>query len=1062
MSGDFAPSGAGDKARAIYLRDNSKSASAGGGGGGGGGGGPGGGGGGGIPEADERGNYQQTVFGFVEEVDERGLITRETQVVLQPRNWHLLRGDVVRPELPEVKDLRADIALIADHQHGFGGWDLDKDEKSPFLDDWFLDDGEIQKSTRIVDYGDPKGRTALLAQLVKVTDDHLQQYTTALVLGREIGEHKIAAAGYVHDNDNEFNGLLDTFWTTNHADKDGAGREGTPWGCVGLWHDAHVEFPFVAHGRFHISREFCDDYEEMPPRSAGGGGSAPSDGEEIELGPQVHYYKSRHMFDHTVKGRDTRNKHEDAQLRPVYHCIDGPAKKKIYQNITINNFEYIQNVFIDNSVHNGGVTIIIVIVNGGPGGGTNTWTFKPGSGEPPTVTETPPPAGGTTEKPPEPPPGGGTGRVICLPLTSNPPYLDGVEHPDHGYLCFGKDDKGRTRAWVGGWNPLGGDFGSVSELGFGGTSDASGLPFVDDVAAGTIGGAVAGDASTPGGSSILSAGWDPLVSVPADAAAGSVPIADGEGGFAWGLFEEPSTPATPPTATDLINDILGISDRNPASLLNDGYKWAPDADDPRKLRLQRYDSGSFVETALLVDGKSPKAIYGFGGARLLTVDDLASFRGETPQGYISGFTLAYNAASASLVDVSGSICRDTTDSYDIEVAGPSPVDYLSTGGLLANDGLTTADTGATGDLVNAAGTNTTVTTKVGGVNTAVTAILPAGIALTGLCDVNIPDASLTSTLSTHAGSATKFLSELAVGDLVGFNGWFWCVLAVDSDSSAQVRRGTPAAGDTGIALSGYAATKYENLMIQVGGTSTAAQHVVFFTGATILAFGHLNGNVNGTGLNVVFGQPAPGGTTFTDSTPRTYKIPTWMFLWARRKADETSTLSWSSQRTTPYSPSALTNYSIWRRVGVLPIGADNFVVPFTQTNLGPNRIYMFEDDPAAANFDLRFLNAAGAAVAWTRLALQHAVPPVSVLALVYAEVQGHNAGAGVVSLYLRAASAGSAAVTRPKLLKTTATTVNCSEYWVATDKAQCLDYIFNQVGGFGNCSLYGIGYVDVP
>ncbi|HZV02577.1 MAG TPA: hypothetical protein VFF73_38075 [Planctomycetota bacterium] len=401
----FQSEGSGESGHALYLRDASKSNA-------------------GIPEANELGSFKSLVVGYVDVVT-NALITTETQARLQPRNWHYSEAPPPLVDLPNVKDRRASVCLIADHEHDFPGWALDTGEKSPHLDDWFYDAGAsaIQKSSRIVDYKDPKGRTALFAQLVKVTDDHLQQYTAAIVMGRDVGNHYIAAAGYVWDNQQDFNGLLDTFWITRHPDKQGAGREGTPYGILSERTDAHFDWPNSAeHGRIKFQRL---DLSNVPVGRV--------------------KYKCTLGFDPTAKNEDSDLGLESGQWRPWYHCVDSPEKPRRPPP---------------------------------PPGGTPP-PPPPPPPEPPPPPDPPSPGTPPQPEPPPPlpparpelivgldelkkllasedasrasPPGGAPeGRIICLPLSHHPPLEDGLMHAEHGYVAISQDQNGRRVVWVDG------------------------------------------------------------------------------------------------------------------------------------------------------------------------------------------------------------------------------------------------------------------------------------------------------------------------------------------------------------------------------------------------------------------------------------------------------------------------------------------------------------------------------------------------------------------------------------------------------------------------------------
>jgi len=124
----FQSEGSGESGHALFLTDASKSNA-------------------GIPEKDELGSFKSLVVGFVDTVA-NGLIAKEVQAHLQPRNWHYTECPPPFADLPNVKDRRAAVALIADHEHDFPGWALDPNNKSALLDDWFFDAGlnAIQKS----------------------------------------------------------------------------------------------------------------------------------------------------------------------------------------------------------------------------------------------------------------------------------------------------------------------------------------------------------------------------------------------------------------------------------------------------------------------------------------------------------------------------------------------------------------------------------------------------------------------------------------------------------------------------------------------------------------------------------------------------------------------------------------------------------------------------------------------------------------------------------------------------------------------------------------------------
>ncbi len=390
----FLAEGAGDLTRPLLLRDASQ----------------------GTDEPKELGAFNALVVGIVDLADkDSGIPTKVRSGFLEPRNWHESELAAFSPDLPELKDRRYGVALVSDHEHDFPNWKLDQDAKSPYLDDWFYDKAleGVQKSTRIVDYKDPKGRTALLAQLVKVTDDHRQQYTAALVMGRDTGNHDLAAAGYVWDEGKLYNGLLDTFWITRHQDAYGAGREGTPWGILSERTDAHFDWPGSGeHGRIKFERL---DLSKIPVGKI--------------------KYKCSLGFDPTVANVDSELLKESGQWRPWYHCIDSPEKDPRKPPAPPQD------------------------------PGKPPPPPEPPSPGMPVVPDPPPPlvphedlivgldelrkllAQDAAARTPSPAPEG-EGRIVALPLSHSPPLTDYVLDPTQGYLAISEEQDGSRTLWI--------------------------------------------------------------------------------------------------------------------------------------------------------------------------------------------------------------------------------------------------------------------------------------------------------------------------------------------------------------------------------------------------------------------------------------------------------------------------------------------------------------------------------------------------------------------------------------------------------------------------------------
>jgi hypothetical protein len=416
-----------------------------------------------------------------------------------------------------------------------------------------------------------------------------------------------------------------------------------------------------------------------------------------------------------------------------------------------------------------------------------------------------------------------------------------------------------------------------------------------------------------------------------------------------------------------------------------------------------------------------------------------------PQGYIQGFNLALDSTFPSIVNVSGSTARDSTNSYDISLnSGPYAADYLSTGGLLANDALVNSDLGSM---------TASYTSGVAILSADLRTYL-MGATLTGTVDFTARDA--VSFVRTLTGHSTKFLTELKTGDLIGSasTGYF-AVISIASDTSAVVddfdNLGTGGAAAT---FSGKTLTNYEAVLLQIG--SAPSQRVINMNAAGTIVQGAnvWNNGVNASGLAVILGQPSAYAAFNQGSVTRIY--PTWVYLWARRTSGGTSTLSWSTRRSSPYTPATLTGYSIWRRIGVIPIGTDNFAPYFTCSNLGPHRIYEYELSSTSSQFNPRFLSS-GAATVWTRLSMAAQVPPVSTRAIINMAI---FSPAAQTILYVRKASFGETAVNRLRWVAAGAGGYDNAHVAVVTDDAQCVDYA---VGAGGSATFLDvIGYVDTP
>lgn len=764
---------------------------------------------GGIAEKDELGRFHGVVVSFVDETTEDGrAITKERHAFLQPRNWHFSEQPLPKEFSSKRKDRRGSVSLIADHEHEFDGWKIDEDNHSPFLDDWFYSaaEEELQKSTRLVDYEDKKGRTALLSQLVKIADDPLGEYTAALVMSATIGsEHNKAAAGMVWDNGGRRGGgpkktfdkttgrfkhhgvlaFLDSFFCTNGLDTVGTGREGTPHTWLSMRDDAHID-KGAAHGRIHF---VADDIKSIPFGKI--------------------KYKSGVHFDTSLKNVDTELGMESGQWLVPYHCVDAPEKTPRRPPR--------------------------------PPGGDPPTIFPPPP-EPPTFP--PPPDPRTTFPPPPEPgrppiderifpgleelrekldedkgpgedgPGPGTdpvpptqtgegfdengGRIICLDLCHNPPLTDGVAHPEHGYIAISEDGKGGHRIWVDRPAPV--DDGLLH------FDDPENLPDFGADATKFV------EENLPG--------WDPVISMPGDAPAGEGPRSDGKGGFEWipvGELEKVTT------------EELVVEDENGET----SYNWT--VNDDGVLTLE----GGVNETVTLeVDAENET--FKVFEEPILTVDPGAT-SGQVPTADGQGnFTWQTPAAGSSPWQRTGTVVELVTSTDSVKVQS-GKINSPSTGG---------ANSQAFGDLADAAATKATAVgysafaKATESVALGFTAIANnttgiQGTAVGALSSANESGAVAVgygATVSAYAGVAIGPGAVVSTGGVSGQGVAIGNSADATADDTVALGVSAQATGSKGVALGAFASVN-SSRGVAVGESATVAvaDGVALGRGATVAA-----------------------------------------------------------------------------------------------------------------------------------------------------------------------------------------------------------------------------------
>ena len=377
------------------------------------------------------------------------------------------------------------------------------------------------------------------------------------------------------------------------------------------------------------------------------------------------------------------------------------------------------------------------------------------------------------------------------------------------------------------------------------------------------------------------------------------------------------------------------------------------------------------------------------------------------QGYVYGLNLAY--LTSTTFSVASGNARDTANATTLVFSGPSTI-TITSGAAGAINGI---------DQVAIAGTvATSSSTKV--VTGTSTAFLTAFGTRT--CSGTTTGASTTQT-----GTGTKFLSEFAVGDLIGTNAKGYArITAIASDTSLTTSVAIPG-GSPG----GTTPVCIEQPWIQVN--AQTIQQIDSITSDTSLS---LPANSSATA--------ASGGTLTKGVIPASQ---TYLMVWLGTGGSGTGV--WiSTQRTTPYGISGYaTNV---RRVGSV-IWTGSAIVPFDQWGNGGERWYQLEN--GGANSVL----SAGTSTSWTVVACNAWAPPGATALFMALGVTGSTNTTYFV--YLRASGVGSATVQRPLLLDIAAGAAAAVQlpFWMACNHVQAVDYA---VISPSSAYLYVCGYQE--
>lgn len=414
--------------------------------------------------------------------------------------------------------------------------------------------------------------------------------------------------------------------------------------------------------------------------------------------------------------------------------------------------------------------------------------------------------------------------------------------------------------------------------------------------------------------------------------------------------------------------------------------------------------------SILAPGTSGYALCSNGSGADPSYQAVTTAAANLITGYVYGFHLAY--VTTTTVTVDSGVCRDKADAATIALSSQVTVTLPASYSDSANAAIQGCDSfqgpgtiTTTNASTSVAGTSTTFTTSFG------------TRAMSGTCS---------SSATTVTGTGTKFLSEIAIGDLIGNSTkGFALVTAIASDTSLTLNGAPPNA-----AFASSSVNCIENPTIS-SSTTTNAQRVMAISSDTALTTAI--GQSAGTNVNYKIGIPA------TTSASTAGVGQNACFVWVGTGSGGTGCYL-STQRTTPYG---VTNYNTAiRRIGSL-FTVSGTMLYFEQYGIGVERRYQYEVSSAA---NLSRVLSAGTATAWTGVACSSVVPPTAVAITFSVDL---TSSVGNIA-YLRRRNSGDTALSRNMWSICVASGGAALQVTCACDGAQAIDY----VNGTGALNTY--------
>jgi hypothetical protein len=478
------------------------------------------------------------------------------------------------------------------------------------------------------------------------------------------------------------------------------------------------------------------------------------------------------------------------------------------------------------------------------------------------------------------------------------------------------------------------------------------------------------------------------------------------------------------TAAGLVLDGAGLVVTSPPTVAGVRLDGAGGMPDGFRFGVMFNGAGLVVEGGIAgvrLDGAGLVAVGTAAGVRL---DGAGVITAPTAGGFMSiaGLAMSLDPAPHAL-DFAAGLALDSTRAQTLTLAAGLVVNLNilnAAAGVEGFQGAGTITTSAT--VANCAGTGTAFLTAFGTRAIAGTAT-SAGAAVTG--------------------TGTHFLSDVAVGDLIGNPAsGYWQVIAIATDTNLTLYAapGTALAGAVNViespTLSPTNSPAYGSNVFQV---------VKIASNASLdLAAPSVNATTN-----YYIGIPAAQHLT----QPQTGASFAYPFL---VNGSSGTTVIVSTQRTRPYvsgfgtCPPLAGYSSLFRRIGSVLIDTTGTPAPFVQTGSNSDRRMQFEF--AAQALGSRLVNG-GVSGGWTRTTAAGLAPPATRRIICNAIVTG-TAGNNAV---MRASNQGAATGGRNLQLVCDAAAGTAIPVDIATDKAQAVDW--TTMAGI-NFYLDLIGYVE--